>query len=281
MMKDMPSTSGERSSKPSPPEAPLRGDSTKLDPAPSRGKEPPGLYSNLAERPDVKALLAEIQKKLKPGEDPLYYALPEEPPDPATRLPDEARVYVAPTSLSAPVKHKTLDMQKVRVSAGGNPRAAVTQQMMERDVDADAVALMRPEPVAESRRFALHWWGVVTAVSMAVAGASAVVIIKGMRLQPAVEGNGAVACASGRAAAPQASAGELRAAAAKPSVEAVASASAATVAVPAKSAAARANGRRRGEDDPYAAATPAKTAAKGAPPPAPTPPPFVEETPEF
>src|SRR5262245_50435577 len=93
--------------------------------------EPPNLHSDLAERPEVKALLAELTKDLKPGEDPLFYKLPEEPedpPDPDAKGPDAAQVYVAPTTTKPAPKHKTLDMQKVRVAAAADPRRAVTQR---------------------------------------------------------------------------------------------------------------------------------------------------------
>jgi hypothetical protein len=252
-------------------------------------EEPPGLYSDLAERPEVKALLAEIQKKLKPGEDPLYYALPEEPPDPATRLPDEARVYMAPTPLSAPVEHKTLEMQKVRIGAAVNPRAAVTERI-ERGAEADAAFVVRHEPAAESRRGARGRWGLLAAVCVAAGGVAAVVVIKGARPEPAVEGSGAAVCVTSVAAAPPVSGEALSAAAAKPSAEALAatslpSASAAAPVLPAKSGAAR--GREKAAA-PVASASlsssaPAVTAAPTEPPattaaPQRTP---VEDTPVF
>ena len=45
-------------------------------------EEPPHLHGrNLRDDPEVQALLRELSAGLKPGEDPLFYELPQAPPD--------------------------------------------------------------------------------------------------------------------------------------------------------------------------------------------------------
>jgi hypothetical protein len=89
----------------------------------------------LRDDPEVKELLAELSQGLKPGEDPLFYELPQEPDDPEACAPNEARVYVGPT---APPKahHETLELARVKVAPSVDPRRAPTQRIqVKRAVD--------------------------------------------------------------------------------------------------------------------------------------------------
>src|SRR4051812_17592954 len=95
-------------------------------------KAPPNLRLGLRDKPEVKALLAELSRDLKPGEDPLFYELPQAPPDdPSACAPNEARVYVGPTAPPM-AHHKTLEMDRVKVAPQVDPRRAVTQPMLGR-----------------------------------------------------------------------------------------------------------------------------------------------------
>src|SRR5262249_4963763 len=89
-------------------------------------RPPPNLRLGLKDKPEVKALLDELSKDLKPGEDPLFYELPDAPDDPSACAPNEARVYVGPTALPV-TRHPTLEMDRVRVSPAVDPRRAATE----------------------------------------------------------------------------------------------------------------------------------------------------------
>jgi hypothetical protein len=102
------------------------------DDSPRAPKAPPNLRLGLRDKPEVKALLEELGRDLKTGEDPLFYELPEEPPDdPSACAPNEARVYVGPTALPM-ARHKTLEMDSVKVKPEVDPRRAVTQRVQVR-----------------------------------------------------------------------------------------------------------------------------------------------------
>ncbi|MEO5725973.1 MAG: hypothetical protein ABI134_34580, partial [Byssovorax sp.] len=82
-----------------------------------RTPEPPNLRSDLADRSDVKALLAELQDGLKEGEDPLFYKLRRAAPDPACAGADAARVYVAPREVPG-VTRPAVETAKVSLGRG-------------------------------------------------------------------------------------------------------------------------------------------------------------------
>jgi hypothetical protein len=87
---------------------------------------PPNLGLGLRDQPDVKALLAELSEGLKEGEDPLFYKMAEAPEeDSGEYAPNEARVYVGPTTLR-PAHHKTLELDRVKVDPEVDPRRAKT-----------------------------------------------------------------------------------------------------------------------------------------------------------
>jgi hypothetical protein len=111
---------------------------------------PPNLRLGLRDRPEVKALLAELSEGLKPGEDPLFYEMPDSPPDdPDACAPNEARVYVGPTTPPM-AHHKTLELDRVKVAAsvrapkeGASPWSA---RGVRSSIDPEALpSAMRPE----------------------------------------------------------------------------------------------------------------------------------------
>lgn len=89
-----------------------------------RTPEPPNLRSDLADRSDVKELLAELQDGLKEGEDPLFYKLRRAAPDPACVGADAARMYVAPREVPG-VARPVMETAKVSVRSGVEARRAV------------------------------------------------------------------------------------------------------------------------------------------------------------
>lgn len=98
------------------------------DDADSACPTPPGLETNIADRPEVKALLMEIRKGLKEGEDPLYYDWTDQD---APTPPSEAQVYVAGVALK-PMRQQTMDLEKVRVAGHDPSRRAITARLPSR-----------------------------------------------------------------------------------------------------------------------------------------------------
>src|SRR5262245_59186644 len=83
----------------------------------------PGPELSLSDRPEVKALLAELSKGLKEGDDPLYYDWTDaDAPAPAK----EAQVYVAGVELK-PMQQQTMDLERVRVGQDPSRRAVTTR----------------------------------------------------------------------------------------------------------------------------------------------------------
>ena len=68
-------------------------------------------------------LIAELQEGLKAGEDPLYYELPREAPDPACVGAEAARMYVGPREVpgvSRPVVESgKVSLRRDREGRGG------------------------------------------------------------------------------------------------------------------------------------------------------------------
>lgn len=89
-----------------------------------RTPEPPNLRSDLADRSDVKELLAELQDGLKEGEDPLFYKLRRAAPDPACVGAGAARMYVAPREVPG-VARPVVETAKVSVRSGVEAQRAV------------------------------------------------------------------------------------------------------------------------------------------------------------
>ena len=116
-----------------------------LDDADSAFPTPPGLETNIADRPEVKALLMEISKGLKEGEDPLYYDWTDQDQD-APTPESEAQVYVAGVALK-PMRQKTMDLEKVRVTQHDPSRRAITARLPNRG-PADAPPLPAQDRVA-------------------------------------------------------------------------------------------------------------------------------------
>ena len=116
-----------------------------LDDADSAFPTPPGLETNIADRPEVKALLMEISKGLKEGEDPLYYDWTDQDQD-APTPESEAQVYVAGVALK-PMRQKTMDLEKVRVAQHDPSRRAITARLPNRG-SADTPPLPAQDRVA-------------------------------------------------------------------------------------------------------------------------------------
>jgi hypothetical protein len=102
-------------------------------------KPPPNLRLGLKEKPSVKALLVKLGEDLEPGADPLFYEMPDAPDDPSACAPNEARVYAGPTAPPT-AHHKTLEMDRVKVSPAVDPRRAVTQKIAIQDRGATTAA---------------------------------------------------------------------------------------------------------------------------------------------
>lgn len=136
-----------------------------------RTPEPPNLRTDLAERADVKALLGELKEGRPSGEDPLFYELPREAPDPACVGADAARVYVAPIEPGM-APRGTMDAASVRLGAAIDPRRAVTERVPTRT---RAAAIPAGPESRGGRRGA--WIGAV-ALGL-VAGGIAVMVLRG------------------------------------------------------------------------------------------------------
>jgi hypothetical protein len=226
-----------------------------------RTPEPPNLRSDLADRSDVKVLLAELQDGLKEGEDPLFYKLRRAAPDPACVGADAARIYVAPREVPG-VARPVVETAKVSVRSGVEGRRAVTE----------------PGAVRRVRRA----WILAAALGL-VAGGVVVMVLRSAPKRGAAELASPASVSSVSAAAVQsvraplpavsASASAMPAVSAAPAPLPGVSVSAAK-AVSATAAPTRKLGRR-GVEDPYDAAPPlgAGTMVPPAPGPAATIPP--------
>lgn len=211
---------------------------------PSRSTpEPPNLRSDLADRSDVKALLAELQDGLKEGEDPLFYKLRRAAPDPACVGADAARIYVAPREVPG-VARPVVETAKVRVRSGVEARRAETE--------AGVVGHVRGA------------WILAAALGL-VAGGVVVLVLRSAPERGAAEmaspsmASTSATAASVRMPLPLASAAPMVSAAPMP-LPAVSLSSAKAVSAPA--APTRKPGRR-GAEDPYDAAAPSP--ARGVP----------------
>lgn len=234
-------------------------------------KAPPNLRLGLRDRPEVKALLAELSQGLKAGEDPLFYELPDSPPDdPEACAPNEARVYVGPTKPPL-AHHKTLELDRVKIAA------AVRAPKEE-----DAPPMSRPT-VVSTRRGAVGAGGKRSAAIGAAVAAAALVVLAVAALRGPSGGERAAATASVSATVPSVvvpsgtgvpSPRAVPSAAPSPSPAASAAPTAKPGAPPSPSVK-RPNGARNDGDDPYgdaASPSPPKTAAPVDPPPPPLPP---------
>lgn len=268
-------------------------------------KAPPNLRLGLRDRPEVKALLAELSQGLKDGEDPLFYELPDSPPDDLEACaPNEARVYVGPTKPPL-AHHKTLELDRVKIAAAvrapkeeASPwsaqaartpidKAALPSAMGPEAAEAaheDAPPMSRPT-VVSTRRGAVGAGGKRSAAIGAAVAAAVLVVLAVAALRGPSGGEPAAATASVSATAPRVVAPSVTA---MPSPRAVPStapspspSSAASAAPTAKPGAPpspsvkRPNGARNDGDDPYGDAappSPPKTAAPVDPPPPPLPP---------
>jgi hypothetical protein len=260
-------------------------------------KAPPNLRLGLRDKPEVKALLAELNRDLKPGEDPLFYELPEAPPDdPAACAPNEARAYVGPTAPPM-AHHKTLEMDRVKVAPRVDPRRAVTQRSLakgggaspwaaaETPVDKaelpsamgpeagreEAPPLSRPTNVgpksgAANKRTAMMGALALGAVAAAIGIAAAVGGPHGAESASA----SATAIPSTTATAAVSARAIPRATATAPSVQPSPSAAPAASTAPAPGAPRMPRGKPPKDEDPYDAAPgPPVTAAPAATPPSP------------
>ena len=245
-------------------------------------KPPPNLRLGLKDKPEVKALLAELSKDLKPGEDPLFYEMPDTADDPSACAPNEARVYAGPVAPPM-AHHKTLEMDRVKVSPDVDPRRRVTLpgaspravgEVVREDTHGDAPPMSGPASGGPKRVGARSARKRTAAVVVLGVVAAALVVVVATRGPKAVEQEKAAASATVPNAMAVPSASEMtvpsaRAPSAVPSPSTGASVAPAVVpSVPLKRLPARPRGSS--EEDPYADAAvaplPAVTVAPSAAP---------------
>ncbi|MEO5729519.1 MAG: hypothetical protein ABI134_34790 [Byssovorax sp.] len=209
-----------------------------------RTPEPPNLRSDLADRSDVKALLAELQDGLKEGEDPLFYKLRRAAPDPACVGADAARIYVAPREVPG-VARPVVETAKVSVRSGVEARRTLRE-------------------LGAFRRVRGAW--ILAAALGLVAGGVIVLVLRSVP-EPGRSATERAASASG-ASAGMSVAAVQSVTVPLPAVSAMPAVSPAPMPLPAESAPAvlMRKPRRRGVEDPYDAAAPSP--APGMPRPA-------------